>query len=135
MDDIRTVKEIDKEISRLQAMRLELYIQEIATFTEKARENIGRCFIVDGKYAKVLDVPQTAYMRTKVDFNRYQYPALWIDSNSKELIPFYEDTIFSGYWGDGNDPLHSSVQEISNEEFKTEYLRVLHEFKAKIGIE
>lgn len=135
MDEIRTVKEIDQEISRLQAMRLDLYIQEIATFTEKAKENIGRCFIVDGKYAKVLDVPQTEYMRTKVDFNRYQYPALWIDSNSKELIPFYEDTIFSGYWGDGNDPLHSSVQEISNEEFKTEYLRVLHEFQTKIGVE
>ena len=97
MDDIRTVKEIDQEISRLQAMRLELYIQEIATFTEKARENIGRCFIVDGKYAKVLDVPQTTYMRTKVDFNRYQYPALWIDNDSKGLVPFYEDTIVSGY--------------------------------------
>lgn len=135
MDEIRTVKEIDQEISRLQAMRLDLYIQEIATFTEKAKENIGRCFIVDGKYAKVLDVPQTEYMRTKVDFNRYQYPALWIDSNSKELIPFYEDTIFSGYWGDGNDPLHSSVQEISNVEFKKEYLRVLHEFQTKIGVE
>ena len=135
MDDISTVKEIDQEISRLQAMRLDLYIQEIATFTEKAKENIGRCFIVDGKYAKVLDVPQTEYMRTKVDFNRYQYPALWIDSNSKELIPFYEDTIFSGYWGDGNDPLHSSVQEISNEELKKEYLRVLHEFQTKIGVE
>ena len=135
MDEIRTVKEIDQEISRLQAMRLDLYIQEIATFTEKAKENIGRCFIVDGKYAKVLDVPQTEYMRTKVDFNRYQYPALWIDSNSKELIPFYEDTIFSGYWGDGNDPLHSSVQEISNEEFQKEYLRVLHEFQTKIGVE
>ena len=135
MDEISTVKEIDQEISRLQAMRLDLYIQEIATFTEKAKENIGRCFIVDGKYAKVLDVPQTEYMRTKVDFNRYQYPALWIDSNSKELIPFYEDTIFSGYWGDGNDPLHSSVQEISNEEFKKEYLRVLHEFQTKIGVE
>lgn len=135
MDDISTVKEIDQEISRLQAMRLDLYIQEIATFTEKAKENIGRCFIVDGKYVKVLGVPQTEYMRTKVDFNRYQYPALWIDSNSKELIPFYEDTIFSGYWGDGNDPLHSSVQEISNEEFKKEYLRVLHEFQTKIGVE
>lgn len=135
MDDVRTLKEINQEISRLQAMRLELYIQEIATFTEKAKENIGRCFIVDGKYAKVLDVPQTEYMRTKVDFNRYQYPALWIDNDSKTLVPFYEDTIFSGYWGDGNDPLHSTVQEISNEEFKEEYLRVLHEFQTKIGVE
>lgn len=135
MDDIRTVKEIDQEISRLQAMRLKLYIQEIATFTEKARENIGRCFIVDGKYAKVLDVPQTAYMRTKVDFNRYQYPALWIGNDPKGLVPFCKDTIFSGYWGDGNDSLHSSVQEISNEEFKKEYLRVLHEFQTKIGVE
>lgn len=135
MDDISTVKEIDQEISRLQAMRLDLYIQEIATFTEKAKENIGRCFIVDGKYVKVLGVPQTEYMRTKVDFNRYQYPALWIDHDPKELVPFYEDTIFSGYWGDGNDPLHSSVQEISNEEFKKEYLRVLHEFQTKIGVE
>ena len=135
MDDIRTVKEIDQEISRLQAMRLDLYIQEIATFTEKAKENIGRCFIVDGKYAKVLDVPQTEYMRTKVDFNRYQYPALWIDNDPNELVPFHEDTIFSGYWGDGNDPLHSSVQEISNEEFKKEYLSVLHEFQNKIGVE
>lgn len=135
MDDISTVKEIDQEISRLQAMRLDLYIQEIATFTEKAKENIGRCFIVDGKYVKVLGVPQTEYMRTKVDFNRYQYPALWIDHDPKELVPFYEDTIFSGYWGDGNDPLHSIVQEISNEEFKKEYLRVLHEFQTKIGVE
>ena len=130
-----TIKEIDQQIMELKALRRELYIKEIAEFKERAAANVGRCFIVDGRYAKVLDVPQEEHTRTSIDFNKYQYPALFLTSDTRELIPFYGDTIFSGYWGDGNDPLHSSVQEISNEEFKKEYLRVLHEFQTKIGVE
>ena len=130
-----TIKDIDQQIMELKVLRRELYLKEIAEFKERAAANVGRCFIIDGRYAKVLDVPQEEHTRTRIDFNKYQYPALFLTSDTRELVPFYGDTIFSGYWGDGNDPLHSSVQEISNEEFKTEYLRVLHEFKAKIGIE
>lgn len=130
-----TIKDIDQQIMELKVLRRELYLKEIAEFKERAAANVGRCFIIDGRYAKVLDVPQEEHTRTRTDFNKYQYPALFLTSDTRELIPFYGDTIFSGYWGDGNDPLHSSVQEISNEEFKKEYLRVLHEFQNKIGVE
>ena len=130
-----TIKDIDQQIMELKVLRRELYLKEIAEFKERAAANVGRCFIIDGRYAKVLDVPQEEHTRTRTDFNKYQYPALFLISDTRELVPFYGDTIFSGYWGDGNDPLHSSVQEISNEEFKKEYLRVLHEFQNKIGVE
>lgn len=130
-----TIKDIDQQIMELKTLRRELYLKEIAAFKERAAANVGRCFIIDGRYAKVLDVPQEEHTRTSIDFNKYQYPALFLTSDTRELVPFYGDTIFSGYWGDGNDPLHSSVQEISNEEFKKEYLRVLHEFQNKIGVE
>lgn len=134
MDEPITIKDIDQQIMELKALRRELYLKEIAEFKERAAANVGRCFIIDGRYAKVLDVPQEEHTRTSIDFNKYQYPALFLTSDIRELVPFYEDTIFSGYWGDGHDPLHSSVQEISNEDFEKEYHRLLQKFQEKIGV-
>ena len=129
-----TIKDIDQQIMKLKALRRELYLKEIAEFKERAAANVGRCFIIDGRYAKVLDVPQEEHTRTSIDFNKYQYPALFLESDTRELVPFYKDAIFSGYWGDGHDPLHSSVQEISNEDFEKEYHRLLQKFQEKIGV-
>lgn len=53
-----TIKEIEAEIQRLQNLRDELSKQEIAEFKEHARDNVGRCFIVNGRYVKVIGIPQ-----------------------------------------------------------------------------
>lgn len=134
MGELITIKDIDQQIMELKVLRRELYLKEIAEFKERAAANVGRCFIIDGRYAKVLDVPQEEHTKTRIDFNKYQYPALFLTSDTRELVPFYEDTIFSGYWGDGHDPLHSSVQEISKEDFEKEYHRLLQKFQEKIGV-
>lgn len=129
-----TIKDIDQQIMELKARRRELYLKEITEFKEHAVANVGRCFIIDGRYVKVLDVPQEEHTRAGIDFNKYQYPALFLTDDIRELVPFCEDTIFSGYWGEGHDPLHSIVQEISNEDFEKEYHRVLQQFQEKIGV-
>lgn len=137
-----TIKEIDQEIYRLREMKTRLEYQEREEFRERARQHIGRCFRVNGQYAKVLDVPHERLLRGGgVDFNQYQFPALWIglDVDSVALghlpiVPFYEDTLFSAAWGEGQDSLGTRYEEITPEEFAAEFARALDKFKNQIGV-
>lgn len=133
-----TVKEIDDEMQRLRNLRYELEKQEISEFKEQAKQNIGRCFIVNGQYIKVIGIPQEEYrLSGSPIFNRYQYPALFLgyDVDEEPIIPFYYNTLFSGVWGNGHDMLHSEVKEISKEEFKQKFEQVLHQFIEKYIVE
>lgn len=125
-------KEIIELQSDIERRIRDIKQERINTFKENAQKNIGRCFIVrEGKsvkYAKVLYVPQEDYsMSGRVNFNEYQYPALWIDE--QEHIPFVYDTIFSGAWGEGHLVATSeSYQEISQEEFNEKLKQVTDKF-------
>ncbi len=129
-----TIKEIEAEIQRLQNLRDELSKQEIAEFKEHARDNVGRCFIVNGRYVKVIGIPQEQWQLSgRPIFNQYQYPALYLGYDEENnVIPFYYDTLFSGIWGDGHDLLNKEVQEISNAEFMEAFEQRLQEFKQRI---
>lgn len=119
-----TIKEIEIEIQRLRNLQDELSKQEIDEFKEQAIKNVGRCFIVNGKYVKVIGIPQEQWQISgRPIFNRYQYPALFLGYDEENsVIPFYYDTLFSGTWGDGHDPLNKEVREISNSEFMEEFV-------------
>ena len=124
-----TIKEINKQIHELECQRRELEKKEIEEFKLEAVNNVGRCFIINGKYAKVIDIPQEEWdMSGNWHYNKYQYPALYL---SDELVPFYEDTLFSGAWGVGNNVLNDYT-EISPEEFEIEFEKKLNEFRNKI---
>ena len=114
-----TLKEIDNEISKLKQLRNELEKQERKEFQKNAQKNVGRCFKINGHtYSKIIDVPQEQYMRTHVEFNEYQYPALTL---TNDVIPFEEDTLFSGAWGVGNNDPWTTYEEITQEEFAEEF--------------
>ena len=123
------IKEINKQIHELERQRRELEKKEIEEFKLEAVNNVGRCFIINGKYAKVIDIPQEEWdMSGNWHYNKYQYPALYL---SDELVPFYEDTLLSGAWGVGNNILNDYT-EISPEEFEIEFEKKLNEFRNKI---
>ena len=124
-----TIKEINKKIHELECQRRELEKKEIEEFKLEAVNNVGRCFIVNGKYVKVIDIPQEEWdMSGNCHYNKYQYPALYL---SDELVPFYEDDLFSGAWGVGNNILNDYT-EITPEEFEIEFEKKLNEFRNKI---
>lgn len=121
-----TIKEIDKKISELKVERRKLEDKEREEFLESAKSNVGRCFKVNNTFVKVLDVPEVKQTKTGVDFNQYQYPAIWLDD--EEDIPFFIDTLFSGAWGVGHNITRTEYKEISKEEFNAEFDRRVTEF-------
>lgn len=125
-----TVKEIDKQITELRNLRYEAEKNEIAEFKEKAKTNIGRCFLInEATYVKVIDIPQEIPTMTGFNFNRYQYPALFL-RNKKH--PFEFDDLFSAAWGEGNNVLDTDYKEISKEEFQTKFDEILDDFRNRI---
>lgn len=96
-----TIKEIEAEMQRLRNLRDELSKQEISEFKERAKENVGRCFVVNGNYVKVIGIPQEQWkLSGRPIFNEYQYPALYLGyDEDNNVIPFYYDTLFSGVLG------------------------------------
>lgn len=132
-----TTKEIDAEIQRLKDLRYELEKQEISEFKEKAKGNVGRCFIVNGQYVKVIDIPTEKHQVSGSPiFNRYQYPALFLgyDIDEDPIIPFYYNTLFSGVWGDGHNMIQPQVTEITQAEFNQKFEQLLQQFKKKYGL-
>lgn len=125
-----TIKEIDQKIAELRQERHRLEIEDRKKFFEVAKNNIGRCFKVNGVFVKVLDIPVVEETKTGTHFNEYQYPALWLAYD--DGVPFYADTLFSGAWGVGHDLLNNNYEEISKEEFNAEFDRRIAKFVKKI---
>ena len=126
------------EISRLKSIRKDLIRQKVAEFHAQAEADVGRCFKIDGEYVKIISVPQeTMDVSGNIHFNRYQYPALFLGYvEGDSPIPFYCDTLFSGYWRDDaavSDHKRYAV-EVSTQEFSHEFDRLLQEFRKKVGV-
>ena len=74
-----TLQEVDKKISELQILRKSLEKMEIKKFQEEAKKNVGRCFILNGNYLRIIDIPREQYdLSGHCHFNPYQYPALYL---------------------------------------------------------
>lgn len=133
-----TIKEIDEQIAKLREERKELENKKIKEFQKKAKSNVGRCFIKNGQYVMIIDVPKETWDRNGYcDFNRYQYPALYLGYDKEEtdplVIPFHYDTIFSDILGETKSTiLLKNCKEISKEEFLLEFDRLVYELRDKI---
>lgn len=129
-----TLKEVDEKISELQRIRRQLEEKEIKEFQEKAKLNVGRCFIVDNKYVMIIDIPRESWDRSGYcHFNRCQYPALYLGYDEEEIdppiVPFYYDTIFSDILGEAKPVFPTNYREISKEEYLLEFDRLVHELR------
>lgn len=131
------LSKINKQMHQLSIERQKLERLSNAVFQEKSTVNIGRCFkdLNTGAYIKVIDVPQVQETMTGPTINRYQYPAIYVGSDivneNSEKVPFFSDTLFSGAWGEGNDPFHK-YQEIPHELFEKEFKKALKEFEQNV---
>lgn len=129
---------VNDEILELKKRAREIEGKYTLLIKEDCKKNIGRCFkkLVKGtavSYCKVVDIDRN----NGTHFNKYQYPSLFFKypyNNSTE--PFYEDDLFSGVWGDGNNTLEKlqgvEYEEISNEEFMVRLKEINEQWTNKI---
>lgn len=132
-----TLQEVDKQISELQILRKSLEKEEIKKFQEEAKKNVGRCFILNGNYLRIIDIPREQYdLSGHCHFNPYQYPALYIghDCYNDDIVPFYCATVFSSILGEAKNIQDMSFKEISEKEFVAEFDRCVKELKGALFI-
>ena len=125
-----TIREIDEQIKYLQNERYKLHKQEIEDFKKNAEKNIGRCFKAsNGRYVKVIGVPQERHTMTDIDINMYQYPALFLTDG---ILPFEVNTLYSGTWEFKSDNFNGPYDEITKEEFNEVFEKKLEAFKRNV---
>lgn len=126
------LQEIDKQIYELQILRKSLEKEEIKKFQKEAKKNVGRCFILNGNYLRIIDIPRDQYdLSGHCHFNPYQYTALYLghECDNDDIVPFYCDTVFSSILGEAKNTLNMSFREISEEEFMAEFDRYVKELR------
>lgn len=134
MERLEQIRDLQKKIAELHAEERKLLLEDDKEFLEKAKVNVGRCFFntTDHVWIKVIGVPVPEVQYLGYRLNRYQYPAIFIDTapeNIKDtLIPFYQDTIFSGVWGEGSRVVDKEYIEIPHLEFDEQFAKVVKQF-------
>ena len=96
-----TLQEVDKKISELQILRKSIEKMEIRKFQEEAKKNVGRCFILNGNYLRIVDIPREQYdLSGHCHFNPYQYPALYLghDCDNDDISPSIATRCFPAFW-------------------------------------
>lgn len=147
--------EVTAKMSPLNEQMRELNMAERELDALRASVNVGRCFIADSfsnpkkfGFVKILDVPRPAQGVSGVNYNPYQYPVLYIPplingdeissklySQSDDLIPFQEDTLYS-HSVRAEDPyetLSKEYQEISEEAFEARFNQVVADMRRRMG--
>lgn len=138
------LRKVQKEISELRHKEYMIDNEYIELLKEKCRENIGRCFkrLIKGEvvsYCKIIDIDKaTPRMGGVIDFNEYQYPALWFRTSCNSMkSPFFTDNIFSGVWGKGDDIVDKlngvSYIEIDSQEFNEKFNEINLLWSSKIA--
>lgn len=136
-----TRKEIQKEISRLQVMLREAEEQEREQHRERARKFVGKCYkSIYGDRFKIIGVPRTRLLMTGVAYNKYQFPAIFLQyaympreqyiCDETEFAPCYYDEVNFNI-----DSLDTSIyQETTSEEFNAEFDKCIKHFKEQINV-
>lgn len=134
MQDIQsfTLDDINHLINILDRHRKELDKQRIEQEQKDAAKNIGRCFKLGKSYVKVIGIPQPESTMTGVVFNKYQYPAVWIDESEKD--PIYHDNLFINGTSIGGFSIRTRITpiEITSEEFAEKLKHVNGSYIQKI---
>ena len=137
-------KQVNNEWQELRNKQYNVEKEYQELVQEKCKKNIGRCFKkLKGEkvisYCMIINIDKVkSQMNGLPLFNEYQYPAIWFNypyKNSK--MPFHEDDIFSGAWGNGNNIVDKmngvSYLEISKEEFISKFNEVNQAWAKKLG--
>lgn len=136
-----TLEQIDAEIVRLYNLKVQKRQEDIDAFKKRATQNIGRCFRVNEMYAIVVDIPREEPTLHGSKFNRYLYPALYIQfnkgsdeisQNEHPIMPFCVDTLPSAAWGEGYNSSNTKYEEISPDEFYSYFCEAMHQFRLGI---
>lgn len=134
MDDINnlTLKDIQCFKNILDRRYRELDKQRIEQEQKDAAKNIGRCFKLGKSYVKIVDVPQTESRMTGISFNKYQYPAVWIDESLDD--PIYHENVFMNGKSIGGFSIKTRITpiEITPEEFAEKLKHVNGSYIQKI---
>lgn len=135
-----TLEEVNKELFELTKDDLdksnriyELRKLQVKLIRKKCKADIGRCFKTkDNKhYVKVIDAPIIKkQFRGADEINEYQYPALYVNVQSK-TEPFTYEDLFSGVWGKGNMYQNDYV-EITKEEFNDIFSQICENWQVSI---
>lgn len=106
--------------------------EQIIQDQKDAAKNIGRCFKLGKSYVKVISIPQPESTMTGVVFNKYQYPAVWIDESEKD--PIYHDNLFINGESIGGFSIKTRITpiEITPEEFAEKLKHVSDSYIQKI---
>lgn len=127
---IQSQRQIQAEIRKLKEKEQEIQNKLDDYFLVQAQKNVGRCFSINShSFGKIINIPKkTPKLDGRFYFNRYQYPALIIDT--KENIPFFEeDFIFLDK--NNNPPQHYS--EITLKEFTKIFNNCISDFQNNIN--
>ena len=129
---------IDDLILKLNIERQKIQKEFHEEFQQEERCRIGHCYrIGSNRWAVVTDVPQSKNLKNTVEFNKYQFPALYVSlAKEDEDAPIYEDRIFSAAWGAARDEI-DAYEEITPEEFleRFDYVASCMRIKATNAIE
>lgn len=134
LEDIEnlTLKDVKYLTDILNRRYRELEKEQIIQDQKDAAKNIGRCFKLGKSYVKVISIPQPESTMTGVVFNKYQYPAVWIDESEKD--PIYHDNLFINGTSIGGFSIRTRITpiEITSEEFAEKLKHVNGSYIQKI---
>lgn len=137
-----TLKEVNDEISRLQALQRQMREDEINKHKEMVRQFVGKCYrSYNGCVIKIIGVPRTRLTMTSSIYNEYQFPALVLQYTNKpcdtyisdedNFYPCYYDDVYFNLWDDDSKQ-PKSFYEISKEEFDAEFNQCIEHFKRQV---
>ena len=142
---INTIKDIDKEIAKLQAMRRELEEQEREQHKEKARQFVGKCYrSINGKVIKIIGIPRTYLYLRGIEYNKYQFPAIFLQypnmpresiirDEFDDFSPLYCDTVHLDVEKGIPSDWDAVYDEITEQEFSVEFDKCIKSFKEQIN--
>ena len=143
-----TIREIDKEIAKLQAMRRDLEKQEREQHQEQARKFVGKCYRSrKGSVIKIIGIPRTYLYMNGTEYDKYRFPAIFLNypdiareaiirnDELYEFSPISCDTVHLDIEkGIPNDWDVVYDEEITEQEFNAEFDKCIKSFKEKINV-
>jgi len=137
-----TLKEINAEISRLQALQRQMREEEINQHKEMARKFVGKCYrSSDGSIFKIIGIPRTRLTMMESIYNQYQFPALVLQypdkpretyiSDDEDFVPFCYDEVYFNVWDD-KSMSKLRFHEMSKEAFDARFNECLERYKKQI---
>lgn len=124
------IREIDKEIGRLNAIRRDLQEKEVERKKELARKFVGKCYRdIYGTALKIVGIPQTRLTMTNQIYDENEFPAVFVNHPTKisetcisndELslfAPCYCANVLFYQWDENQNKNYDGLTEISQEEF------------------